>query len=438
MDWQRRILLIDNDRMTLNLFKYILEKKGFIVFTTENSQEADQIIKEQRNIDLIITEAYLGEKNASAINRAISYKKYIPQVKIIIMSYFHGLLQIKKLPVDECILKPIEVESMLTIIEKVLSENTSYQKLLTGWPFKSAIHPLNKFLGVDFEGLEGCNYEDNKRFRWTAYDLDQTGHITIGVTASKGCEVNCFNCLSKEKGYVRDNTVNEICSQVYHGLGSFLAFQAFKKIPHGPFEFTVNSTCGGDWMYCQKPTNTLDAFKLMSEIRGVRINFILTSVGCIKTMEKILRSKKYRQLLEELRPTLYFSINYPDDEVRWERMPGTKGQLLKDLIDLHVEFSKITGQPNVISMALYKEKNCNQKYAEVLAKLIVNKRKYFEVKAMAAENIPELAPSDSELDKFCEWVKKYNILCWTHKIVGGKYGYGCGSTWPSEGETPET
>jgi adenine C2-methylase RlmN of 23S rRNA A2503 and tRNA A37 len=192
-------------------------------------------------------------------------------------------------------------------------------------------------------------------------------------------------------------------------------------------------------MNVPNPHKTLDAFLALKKIKNFQPEFILTSVGNIKTLEWLTENLEGIEYLKSLKPELYFSLNYPFQAERERRMKGTKGQDIRTLIELHRQTSLISGKRNTVSYVLARGINDSDKHAFELAELLKGYENCLSLKLQKAENIKKIRPSDNDMLNFKSLVfaKNPNIYCRISRIVGSDQFFGCGSTVFREGKLPE-
>ncbi len=78
------ILTVDDDISISNLLKFILESENHNVTTTNNGNEAIEILRDTNDIDLVITDVIMPDKEGIETIREI--KKHFDGIKIIVIS----------------------------------------------------------------------------------------------------------------------------------------------------------------------------------------------------------------------------------------------------------------------------------------------------------------------------------------------------------------
>jgi adenine C2-methylase RlmN of 23S rRNA A2503 and tRNA A37/ActR/RegA family two-component response regulator len=409
-----KILAVDDEKNFLHIYEsFFSHDEMFEISLAESIEKGREFIKKEK-YDIVLMDANFGINGPTGIKEAIRLKRKYPKMIVAIVSGYGGLIQ-EAQNVDICIGKPIaDMESFKEVLMSLVIGKLQEID-------ETGIKLLNVRVGDFYEGFEGETI-DGLKIRWTAYTLPEhpKKFFTIGVSASKGCDGRCFNCLSQENGLVRELEKKEIISQVFHGLNGFLGFRAYHELTKGKkIKFGINSTCGGDWMNVPNPQKTLDAFLELKKIYKFQPEFILTSVGKIKTLEWLTENLEGMKYLRALKPELYFSLNYPFQEEREKRMKGTKGEDIKTLLNLHHQVSLITKERNTVSYVLAKGINDSKEHAFRLAELLKGYENSLSLKLQKAENIKKIKPSNADMLNFQGLVleKNQDVHCRIRRIV---------------------
>lgn len=118
---ENRILLVDDDKLTLNITTLILRKKGYIVETRECAGGVLDHIR-AFNPNLIILDAKLPDGDGRDICR---YIKLSPETQHIIVIMCSGLMDImdaynQEGPPDGILPKPFDMEQFVKLINNKL------------------------------------------------------------------------------------------------------------------------------------------------------------------------------------------------------------------------------------------------------------------------------------------------------------------------------
>jgi len=119
-----RILVCDDEIVTVKGLKKILERDGYIVYTASDGREALDIINEEE-INVLITDIKLPFMDGFELLEKVR-KKY-PEIKVIMITAFYNIKDavhaIKK-GASDYIIKPISVPDLKDSIRAVLKEAT--------------------------------------------------------------------------------------------------------------------------------------------------------------------------------------------------------------------------------------------------------------------------------------------------------------------------
>ena len=78
-----KILCLDDSEMILHIFKHILEEKGYVVFTANNSAAVHQYLFQEK-VDLLVTDVQMPDIPGTKVCRML--KKSIPELKVVLFS----------------------------------------------------------------------------------------------------------------------------------------------------------------------------------------------------------------------------------------------------------------------------------------------------------------------------------------------------------------
>ncbi|NIP43832.1 MAG: response regulator [Aliifodinibius sp.] len=122
------ILVIDDDRDTLQLLKLAIERAGYRVVVAANWQEVNdqiqQVYRNNRKIDLIVLDLMMPERSGFDIMRALKIA-LVPMPPVIMLTAVTGLeqqIEASELGVAKYITKPTTPNKLLDSITKILSE----------------------------------------------------------------------------------------------------------------------------------------------------------------------------------------------------------------------------------------------------------------------------------------------------------------------------
>ena len=118
-----RILIIDDDKMVLNMLRQVLEGAQHIVVEAQNGEIAMRLWRQQP-ADLIITDILMPEKDGLEVIREL--RRECPTVKVIALSggsrkvHFDALDVAKRFGAMSTLEKPFELKDFIATVETAL------------------------------------------------------------------------------------------------------------------------------------------------------------------------------------------------------------------------------------------------------------------------------------------------------------------------------
>jgi len=122
-DWKNKVILVSEDTETSNMyFKAALTRTNADIIWTTNGNEAVNICKKEKKIDLVLMDIRMPEMDGVTATKEI--KKLQPNLPIIIQTaYFHTNEKERSYEAgcDEFLTKPTKLEILLKSIDKFIS-----------------------------------------------------------------------------------------------------------------------------------------------------------------------------------------------------------------------------------------------------------------------------------------------------------------------------
>lgn len=120
----RTILIIDDERDTLDYLRWELEKYNFHVITVDNGFDAIQKLREEK-VDLVLSDIAMPDMDGYELYSQI--RNFNDKVPIIMMTGFgydpdHVLVKAKRNGLHDIIFKPFEIKELLNKINGALKE----------------------------------------------------------------------------------------------------------------------------------------------------------------------------------------------------------------------------------------------------------------------------------------------------------------------------
>jgi DNA-binding NtrC family response regulator len=122
---QRCILVVDDEESSRIGLSKILDKSGYKVLTAENGKEALEKLKEE-DFDLVITDMKMPQMDGIELLKEIKQSK--SRVGVIIVTAYgevDSYLEAMNLGAFEYLNKPIKVDELKKVINKVLEETAN-------------------------------------------------------------------------------------------------------------------------------------------------------------------------------------------------------------------------------------------------------------------------------------------------------------------------
>ncbi|WP_456474559.1 response regulator [Candidatus Pyrohabitans sp.] len=142
-----RILIADDELITLRGLERVLSREGHQVITAENGEEALRLLKENR-VDILITDIKLPGVDGSKLLEWV--KQNLPDTKVIMItgySSIKGAVEAMKHGASDYIAKPFSFDEMKASIKAVLEEQKVADNIPTGGlsrtEFELVIRALN-------------------------------------------------------------------------------------------------------------------------------------------------------------------------------------------------------------------------------------------------------------------------------------------------------
>ncbi len=120
----KKILIADDEEGIRDLFRFILEPRGFEVFTAHDGEEAVEIVK-KNNLDIVFLDVHMPVMRGPEALKII--KEIKPELVVVIFSSssdpnFVFESEAMKLGAFDCMYKPFNIDDLLQIIERILGE----------------------------------------------------------------------------------------------------------------------------------------------------------------------------------------------------------------------------------------------------------------------------------------------------------------------------
>ena len=120
-----RILIVEDDRTTMSLLRYFLQKNGFEILETNNYEGAVALLNSVA-VDVVLLDVFLpGDKSGLDVANYVARHPKLSRIHIIILSAHPvseaGLYDI--LPPKNILLKPVSPNILLSLILDLLGKS---------------------------------------------------------------------------------------------------------------------------------------------------------------------------------------------------------------------------------------------------------------------------------------------------------------------------
>lgn len=123
---QKSVLIVEDDPDIRRMLYRLFVEEGFGVLQAENGKVALDILKVEKKPDLILLDLFMPEMDAVGFRKVQEMDPSISAIPVIVMST-DGMLDVKglKLGLNLFVRKPIDIDKLLSVVQKVLTSNSS-------------------------------------------------------------------------------------------------------------------------------------------------------------------------------------------------------------------------------------------------------------------------------------------------------------------------
>jgi len=117
-----KILICDDDPMTIRTIEFQVKKDGYEVIKTVNGREASKILADNEDIDLLIVDVYMPMMNGLELVTYVrnTLLRTIPIIVISRANSKDGIDEAIELGANAFLTKPFELEDLSNKIKEVL------------------------------------------------------------------------------------------------------------------------------------------------------------------------------------------------------------------------------------------------------------------------------------------------------------------------------
>ena len=119
-----KVLICDDDSMTLRILEFQFKKDGFEVLKAVNGKEAQNMLTEIPDIDIMLTDMYMPSVSGLELVTYIrkTLRSDIPIVVISRVNVEENILYAFELGVNEYLTKPFDLEEVSNKVKKLLEK----------------------------------------------------------------------------------------------------------------------------------------------------------------------------------------------------------------------------------------------------------------------------------------------------------------------------
>ena len=154
----KKILLIEDDVSFCMMIQTFLQKKGFEVQSVYSFKEAEGIIKDDKELDLVLTDVRLPDSDGVEILKYI--KKINSRIQVILMTGYTDIktaVNVMKLGAFDYVEKPINSDEIITKINQALSNKPTSQINESTIEIENTSNQTNQVSQKSYDFVKGNN-----------------------------------------------------------------------------------------------------------------------------------------------------------------------------------------------------------------------------------------------------------------------------------------
>lgn len=121
---QKKIVIIDDDRVTLAMLEKVLIMRGFWVYSAKDGAEGYELVKREKP-DVLITDMLIPKIHGLDLCKKIKESSELNHIKVILMTAVYKGITLRR-EAMECMAdgfmeKPVDIKDMISRIYKLLN-----------------------------------------------------------------------------------------------------------------------------------------------------------------------------------------------------------------------------------------------------------------------------------------------------------------------------
>lgn len=322
------ILVVDDEPNIRRVLEAVLSKEGHTLFTAENGRKAQEILKDNSNVDVLITDLIMPDINGVELLQAA--KEMIPNLSVLMITA-HGTI---KSAVDamrygalDYITKPFDLDEIKLVVKNAL-ERRDYEET-----HPSPAGKTQSSSGIHMDNMVGSSQAMLEVFSMVERIKDSRASVLIRGESGTGKEGIAralhFNSIRADQPFVPVACValseQLLQSELFgHEKGSFTGAIGQKK---GRFEMANHGTLFLDEIGDIPPTIQMMLLRVLQEREFERVGgneTIKVDVRMVtatnQVLEKLVEEGKFREdLFYRLQVV---TVNLPPLRDRIDDMPA--------------------------------------------------------------------------------------------------------------------
>lgn len=163
----KKILLIEDDVSFCMMIQTFLQKKGFEVQSVYSFKEAEGIIKDDKELDLVLTDVRLPDSDGVEILKYI--KKINSRIQVILMTGYTDIktaVNVMKLGAFDYVEKPINSDEIITKINQALSNKPTSQVNESTIEIENTSNQTNQVSQKSYDFVKGNNPKSKELYNY--------------------------------------------------------------------------------------------------------------------------------------------------------------------------------------------------------------------------------------------------------------------------------
>lgn len=113
------VLLVDDDLDTLNAFRMLLEKRGFVITIAQTIEQAHALTKTCK-FDLVVTDIVFPLESGYALLKELRTHSQVPAIAVTAHGQFTDRKQVFEAGFNAHVLKPVNANELQRVIEAAM------------------------------------------------------------------------------------------------------------------------------------------------------------------------------------------------------------------------------------------------------------------------------------------------------------------------------